>query len=537
MLDEFRSIFFSHLTPLSFIRRSAFVYPDKTAIVHGSKRVTYREFGERVNRLASALKRRGFKKGDRCAVMLPNIPPMLDAHFGVLLAGGLIVPINIRLAPAEIEYILNHSGATVLICDTEFAKLVEPIRKNLTTVTLFIDVADEPGHGSLGGTDYEAFLREGSAEAVAWCIESEMEEVSINYTSGTTGRPKGVVFCHRGAYLNAINEVIETHQRPESVYLWTLPMFHCNGWCFTWGVTALGGTHVCLRRFEPDAVWPLIARAGVTHLNGAPVVLIALLNASTRPAKLDRPLTITTAGAPPSPTLIENVRALGAEIIHVYGLTETYGPTTICAPQPGWDQRPPAEQGTLMARQGVAYVMSDPIRVVDEHMNDVPRDGQTLGEVVMTGNMVMKGYYNDTEATAKAFKGGHFHSGDVAVWHPDGYAELRDRSKDIIISGGENISSIEVEQVIYRHSAVLECAVVGVPHEKWGESPKAFITLKPGQSATQDEIIAFCRQSVAHFKCPTAVEFCALPKTSTGKIQKFVLREKEWKGKEKRIQG
>ncbi len=537
MLEQFEKVYTSHLTPLSFIRRSAFVYPNKTAIVHGDKRYTYREFGERVNRLASALQRRGFKKGDRCAVLLPNIPPMLDAHFGVLLAGGLIVPINFRLAPAEVEYILNHSGATFLICDSEFAKLVEPVRKNLTTVKHYIDVNDEAGHTNLGGTDYEAFLKEGSPDPVAWCIEHETEEITINYTSGTTGRPKGVVFSHRGAYLNAINEVLETHQRPESVYLWTLPMFHCNGWCFTWGVTALGGTHVCLRRFEPEVVWPLIQKEGVTHFNGAPVVLIALLNASNRPAKLDRPVTITTAGAPPSPTLIENVAKLGAEIVHVYGLTETYGPTTICAPQPGWDKLPLVDQGKLMARQGVAYVMSDPIRVVDENMNDVPRDGQTLGEVVMTGNMLMKGYYNDVEATTKAFKGGYFHSGDVAVWHPDGYAELRDRSKDIIISGGENISSIEVEQAIYRHPAVLECAVIGVPHDKWGESPKAFVTLKPGETTTQEDIIKFCRTHIAGYKLPTSVEFCALPKTSTGKIQKFVLRDKEWKGKEKRIQG
>ena len=330
---------------------------------------------------------------------------------------------------------------------------------------------------------------------------------------------------------------METHMTPDTIYLWTQPMFHCNGWCFTWGVTALGGTHVCLRKFEPADVWPLIEKENVTHFNGAPVVLIALMNDPGRPDKLDRPLTITTAGAPPSPTIIEQVQSIGATIFHVYGLTETYGPTTICAPQPDWKDRSLAEQGKLLARQGVAYIMSDPIRIVDEEMNDVPRDGKTLGEVVMTGNMVMTRYYNDPEATKEAFRGGYFHSGDVAVWHPDGYAELRDRSKDVIISGGENISSIEVEQVIYRHPAVLECAVIGVPHEKWGESPKAFITLKPGQTATQEEIVAFCRENIAHFKCPTTVDFIDLPKTSTGKIQKFILRDKEWKGKEKRIQG
>ncbi|MCH8205179.1 MAG: long-chain-fatty-acid--CoA ligase, partial [Candidatus Hydrogenedentes bacterium] len=523
--------------PLSFIQRSAFVYPDKTAIVHGDKRYTYREFGERVNRLASALQKRGLRKGDRVAVLLPNIPPMLDAHFAVLLAGGMIVPINYRLAPKEVEYILNHSGATFLICDTEFSNLVSPVKDNIETVKHYIDVVDVEGFDRLGDTTYEEFLQEGSPEPFPWVIEDELEEITINYTSGTTGRPKGVVFTHRGAYLNAINETMETHMTPDTIYLWTLPMFHCNGWCFTWGVTALGGTHVCLRKFEPADVWPLIDKENVTHLNGAPVVLIALLNDPGRPKKLDRPLTITTAGAPPSPTLIENIQAMGATIIHVYGLTETYGPTTICAPQPDWKDRSLAEQGKLLARQGVAYIMSDPIRIVDDDMNDVPRDGKTLGEVVMTGNMVMKGYYNDPEATEEAFRGGYFHSGDVAVWHPDGYAELRDRSKDVIISGGENISSIEVEQVIYRHPAVLECAVIGVPHEKWGESPKAFITLKPGQTATQEEIVNFCRENIAHFKCPTTVDFIDLPKTSTGKIQKFILRDKEWEGKEKRIQG
>ena len=359
----------------------------------------------------------------------------------------------------------------------------------------------------------------------------------MNYTSGTTGDPKGVVFHHRGAYLNAISNNLCWDMTAHPIYLWTLPMFHCNGWCFTWGVTAIGGTHVCLRKFEPAEVWPLVEKESITHFNGAPVVLIALLNDPGRPQQLNRPLTITTAGAPPSPTLIENMQAMGAEIIHVYGLTETYGPITICAPQRGWALKSSEEQGKLLARQGVAYMMSDPIRVVDEEMNDVPRDGESLGEVVMIGNNVMKSYYNDPEATATAFRGGYFHSGVVAVWHSDGYIELRDRSKDVIISGGENISSIEVEQVIYRHPAVLECAVIGVPHEKWGETPKAFVTLKPGESLTEQSLIDFCREHIAHFKAPTAIEFMDLPKTSTGKIQKYVLRDKEWGGSEKKIQG
>ena len=530
-------VYTSFLTPLSFLDRSVAVYPDKTAVVHGDKHYTYRELGERVNRLASALRKNGMKKGDRVAFLVPNIPSMIEAHFGVNLAGGMLVCINTRLSTGEIEYILNHSGSTFLFCDTELAEIVRPVYDKLETVKQTINIVDVEGFEGLPGTDYEAFLDQGSPEPVEKVIEDEEEEISINYTSGTTGRPKGVVFCHRGAYLNAINEILETGIRASSVYLWTLPMFHCNGWCFIWGVTAIGGTHVCLRKFEPPDVWALIEKEGVTHLNGAPVVLIALLNDPGRPEKLERPLTITTAGAPPSPTLIEQVQSIGAEIFHVYGLTETYGPTTICAPQPGWGDKSSKEQGQLLARQGVAYVMSDAVRVVDDNMNDVPKDGETLGEVVMTGNMVMTGYYNDPEATGVAFRGGYFHSGDVAVWHPDGYIELRDRSKDVIISGGENISSIEVEQVIYRHPAVLECAVVGVPSEKWGESPKAFVTLKPGESATEDEIKDFCRENIARFKCPSAVEFVDLPKTSTGKIQKFVLRDKEWAGQERRIKG
>lgn len=444
---------------------------------------------------------------------------MIEAHFAVNLAGGILVSMNTRLSAGEIEYILNHSGATFLFSDTELGQVIRGVHPALETVKHTIDIHDADGFEPLSGTDYESFLAQGSPEPLEWVVEDEDESITINYTSGTTGRPKGVVYTHRGAYLNAINEALETHMRPDCVYLWTLPMFHCNGWCFLWAATAVGGTHVCLRKFEPAVVWPLIAEHGVTHFNGAPVVLIALLNEPGRPDKLDQPLVITTAGAPPSPTLIEQIRALGAEISHVCGLTETYGPTTVCATQPDWPESSPGELGKLLARQGVAYVMSEPVRVVDEQMNDVPRDGETLGEVVMTGNIVMKGYYADPEATETAFRGGYFHSGDVAVWHPDGYIELRDRSKDVIISGGENISSIEVEQVIYRHPAVFECAVIGIPHEKWGESPKAFITLKPSETATEQEVIDFCRENIAHFKCPTAVDFIDLPKTSTGKYR------------------
>ncbi len=536
-MDTHAMVYKSILSPLCFIQRASMVYADKVAIRYGEQQYTYREFGARVNRLASALRAQGLKKGDRVAFLCPNIPPMLEAHFGVLLAGGILVPINTRLSSGEIEYILNHSGARFLFCDTEFSALIQPVRDKLAQVQHCINIVDVDGFDSLSGTDYESFLQTGSPDAVAWAVEDEDESITINYTSGTTGRPKGVVFSHRGAYLNSLGELLETHMTPESVYLWTLPMFHCNGWCFTWGVTAMGATHVCLRKFDPASVWSLVESEGVSHFNGAPVVLISLLNDEHCPGQLQSPLTITTAGAPPSPTLIGQIRAMGAEIIHVYGLTETYGPLTVCVPQQHWRDKSDEEQSRLLARQGVAYIVTEEVRVVDEAMNDVPRDGESLGEVVMTGNMVMKGYYNDPEATATAFRGGYFHSGDVAVWHPDGYIELRDRSKDVIISGGENISSIEVEQVLYRHTAVLECAVVGIPHDKWGESPKAFVTLKEGATTSEAELTEFCRDNIAHYKCPSSIVFEALPKTSTGKIQKFVLRDREWAGKDTHIQG
>ena len=525
------------LTPLSFLQRSVRVYPEKIAVAHRDRRFTYREFGARVNRLASALRAHGLTKGDRVAFLCANTPALLEAHFGVLLAGGVLVAINYRLSPQEIEYILNHSGASFLFVDTEFGNCVEPIRDHLATVRRMIDIEDVPEGTRLSEVEYESFLENGSPEPLDWVIEDEDATITINYTSGTTGRPKGVMFTHRGAYLNAINEALEVGLNADTKYLWTLPMFHCNGWCFTWGVTAVGGTQVCLRKFEPKLAWDKIREEKITHLNGAPVVLIAMLNETSRPRKLEHPLTVTTAGAPPSPTLIEHMQEVGAKVVHVYGLTETYGPTTVCAEQVHWEGMWLDDLSKVKARQGVEYIMSDPVRVVDEAMTDVPRDGATMGEVVMRGNFVMKGYYNDPEATETAFRGGWFHSGDLAVMHPDGYIELRDRSKDVIISGGENISSIEIEQVLYRHDAVLEVAVIGVPHTKWGESPKAFVTLKDGMQATDRELMEFCREHIAHFKCPTAVEFCALPKTSTGKIQKFVLREREWTGHEKWIQG
>ncbi|HEV8440255.1 MAG TPA: acyl--CoA ligase family protein [Methylomirabilota bacterium] len=517
----------TELTPVSFLRRSAYVFPDKTAIVHGTRRYSYRQFDERVNRLVSALRGAGMQRHDRVAFLCPNIPPMLEAHFGVPAAGGILVAINTRLSSGEIDYILKHSGSRILFVDAELETLVKPLDLG-AMLTVRVDDTGAPGD------PYEDFLAGGSPDPVESWLEDEDEPLSINYTSGTTGRPKGVMYTHRSAYLNAIGEVIETGMTFDARYLWTLPMFHCNGWCFTWGVTALGGTHICLRRVESGRIWDLLDAEGVTHYNGAPTVQIGVVN-DPKAHRLDRTVTVTVAGAPPSPTLLGKLKELNLRPVHVYGLTETYGPHTVCAWKSEWDALPADEQARLAARQGQGYVLFDLVRVVDSEMRDVPRDAQTLGEVVMRGNNVMKGYFEQPEATAEAFRGGWFHSGDIGVWHPDGYIELRDRKKDIIISGGENISTIEVEQAVARHPAVLECAVVAIPDEKWGERPKAFVTLKPGAQATDTEIIEFCRQHIAHFKCPAAVEFGDLPKTSTGKIQKFVLRDREWGGRAKRI--
>lgn len=536
-MDDWKHVYSNILTPLMFLERSARVYPDKVAVVYGHARTTYRELGERVNRLASALLAGGLKKGDRVAFICPNTPPLLEAHFGVLLAGGILVSINTRLSAEEIHYILQHSGASVVFVDTEFAAVVGEALHGCDQVKTVVNIADDPAFAPLEVGTYEEYLAGGSPEPVPWCIADEYEPITINYTSGTTGRPKGVTFCHRGAYINAIGGMFETSFTADSVFLWVVPMFHCNGWCFTWGVTAAGGTHVCSRRWDPALAWRLIEAEGVTHFNAAPVVLISLVHDPDALERFPRRLIICTGGAPPSPTIIERITALGGHLIHIYGLTEVYGPFTLCAWQPDWKHLPAHDQAKLLARQGVGYTTGAQVRVVDEAMNDIPQDGVAMGEVVMQGNMVMLGYWNEPDATATAFRGGWFHSGDVAVWHPDGYIELRDRSKDVIISGGENISSIEVEQCLYRHTAVLECAVVGVPHDKWGEAPKAFVTLKPGAGATEAILITHCREHIAHFKAPCAVEFGPLPKTSTGKIQKFLLRDKEWAGQEKRIKG
>ena len=521
------TVFRSELNPVDFLHRAAYLYPDKVAVVDGGRRYSYSELAERSWRLANALRAAGLRKGDRVATLLFNSSAMLEAHFGVPAAGGILVAVNHRLASAEIGYILAHSGARYLLLDTGLEELAAPL--DLAGVAV-IRCASTGGPGD----PYEELLAGVPPTRPASWLEHEEETISINYTSGTTGRPKGVQYTYRGAYLNALGEVIHAGLGADSVYLWTLPMFHCNGWCFPWAVTAVAARHVTMRAVDPELAWELIDSEGVTHYNGAPTVQLMILN-HPRAHRLERPVTAMVAAAPPSPTLFARMSELNFRVVHVYGLTETYGPITVCPEQEAWRELPLEQRAKYLARQGQAYISADLVRVVDEQMNDVAQDGQAMGEVIMRGNNVMSGYYQDQAATSKAFAGGWFHSGDLAVWHPDGNIELRDRGKDVIISGGENISSIEVEQTIAAHPAVLECAVIGVPHAHWGERPKAFVTLNGTATATPQEIIAFCRERLAHYKCPDTVEFGPLPKTSTGKIQKFVLRDREWAGHDKRI--
>src|ERR1044071_50255 len=524
------------LTPQKFLDRSALVFPNKTAVKYNEQTYSYGEMSRRVNRLASALKKAGLERGDRVAFICSNIPPMLEAHYGVPLAGGVLVPINVRFTAGEIAYILNHSGAKFLFADSEFSSAVRPILGNLETLKKVVDILEGRGAKPLGEMDYEQFLATGNPKPMPSELRDEEDLLSLNYTSGTTGKPKGVMIVHRGAYLNAIGQVIEGAAAASSKYLWTLPMFHCNGWCYTWAITAVGASHICLRKFDPAKVWQLIEIEGITHLSGSPNMFMALLNHPDRPKSFKQLLTFGIGGSQPSPGLIARSQELGIRVIHGYGLTETYGPCTICEPQTEWQKLSAREEATLLARQGVPSIMGDAVRVVDDSMRDIRRDGQSLGEVVMRGATVMKGYYKEPEATARDFRGGWFHSGDLAVVHPDGYIELRDRLKDIIVVGGDNVSANELEQTLALHPAVAEVAVVGVPHERWGESPKAFVILKEGTQIKPRQLIHFCHERVAAFKCPSAVEFVtSLPRTSTGKIQKFILREREWAGEEKRI--
>ncbi len=518
------------LSPLGFLSRTAAVFPDRLAVVHGARRYRWAETYARCRRLASALRRRGIGKNDTVAVMATNTPECLEAHFGVPMAGAVLNALNIRLDAATIAFILEHGEAKALITDREFSPVIEKALAQIKRPPLVIDIDDAlaPPGKLLGEMDYERFLATGDADFAWQNAADEWDAIALNYTSGTTGNPKGVVYHHRGAYLNALGNALVWSLPQHPVYLWTLPMFHCNGWCFPWTVTALAGTHVCLRRVEAPAIYAAIAEQGVSHLCGAPIVMNMLLHApeEQRRSAAGREVRMMTAGAAPPAAVIEGMERLGFRITHVYGLTETYGPATVCAWHGEWDTLPAEQISARKARQGVRYPVLEGLMVADaETLAPVPSDGTTIGEVFMRGNIVMKGYLKNPQASEAAFAGGWFHTGDLGVMHTDGYIDIKDRSKDIIISGGENISTIEIESVLYRHPAVLEAAVVARPDETWGETPCAFVTLKPGASATADEIIRYCRDRLARFKAPKTVVFGPLPKTSTGKVQKFALRE------------
>jgi fatty-acyl-CoA synthase len=520
---------FAPLSPLGFLSRSAGVYPDKLAIVHGAARVTYGRFYERCRQFADALRRRGIQRGDTVAVMAPNVPALLEAHYGVPMAGAVLNALNYRLDARSIAFILSHGQAKLLIADREFSPVVKESLAALPEPIALVEIDDAVGGASLGGTEYEAFLAEGDPTATWSGPQDEWDPIALNYTSGTTGDPKGVVTHHRGAFLNAIGNAITVGLDRSSVYLWTLPMFHCNGWTYTWAVTAMAGTHVCLRRVDPAAIFAAIAEDQVTHLCGAPIVLNILVHApDTAKRRFEHVVAVATGGAAPPSAVLEAMERMGFRVTHLYGLTETYGPATVCAWQEEWAGLPMSERAARMARQGVTYLTHERQRVVDpQTMAGVPADGSTMGELILRSNTVMKGYLKNPTATEAAFEHGWFHTGDLAVRHPDGYIEIKDRSKDIIISGGENISSLEVEDTLYRHPQIMEAAVVARPDPVWGESPCAFVRLKPDAGpASAEDIIAWCRANLAHYKVPRTIVFGPLPKTSTGKIQKFELRDR-----------
>jgi fatty-acyl-CoA synthase len=525
---------YAPLTPLSFLTRAARVYPGKTAIVHGRLRYSYRDFDARCRQLASALIDAGVERGDTVAILANNTPAMLEAHFGVPLMGGVLNALNFRLDATTIAFCLEHGGARVLIADCEYVETVRAAMARMENPPKLVEIEDsEADYGPNGATrlgpiDYEGFISAGDAGFRAEEPQDEWQALALGYTSGTTGNPKGVVYHHRGAYLNALGDVLTMKLDPSTVFLWTLPMFHCNGWCFTWAVVAACGTHVCLRKMDPALIYPMIPEHGVTHLCGAPIVLNLLANAPDKvKVTFDRVVEVGTGGAAPPSPIIEAMNRSGFNVTHLYGLTETYGPATVCAWQESWDDLDIQSRARHMAKQGVPHIMQEALMVADPAtMVPVPADGATIGEVMIRGNTVMKGYLRNPRATEEAFRGGWYHSGDLGVSHPDGYVEIKDRAKDIIISGGENISSLEVEEVLYRHPKVLEAAVVARPDEKWGETPCAFVTLREGSGeVSPDEIIGWCREHLARFKVPRTIVFSALPKTSTGKIQKFVLRE------------
>lgn len=522
---------FAPLTPLSFLARSAEIHPDRTAVVHGSRRLSYAELYARSRRLASALARAGIGRGDTVSVMLPNVPAMIEAHFGVPMVGAVLNTINTRLDADTVAYILEHGEAKAIVVDRQFAPVVGPALRTLKRRLLVID-NDDPlysGPGErLGEVEYEAFLERGDPDFEWSPPAEESAPIALNYTSGTTGRPKGVVYHHRGTFLEAVGNILAWPLPPRAVYLWTLPLFHCNGWCFAWSVAAVGGTQVCLRAVDPAVVFPMIVEHGVTHMCGAPTVLSMLINApAEQKRKFARTVEIQTGGSPPPAKVIAGMESLGFRVTHIYGMTELQGPSTVCEPQESWDGLPLEARAAEMARQGVRYpvveghIVGDPVTCAP-----VPADGVAIGEILVRGNTVMLGYLKDPKATAEAFAGGWMHTGDLAVWHPNRYVEIKDRKKDIIISGGENISSVEVEIALYKHPGVALAAVVARPDDKWGETPCAFVQLKPGAAATEEEMIAHCRENLARFKVPKTIVFGPLPTTATGKIQKYVLRER-----------
>jgi fatty-acyl-CoA synthase len=529
---EKNSANYQSLTPLTFLRRVAGVYPEKTAVIHGEMCLSYADLYRRSRRLASALSRRGISKGDTVSVMAPNVPALLEAHYGVPMIGAVLNALNIRLDAANIAFILDHAETKFLITDRMFAPIIREALKIAEANPVVIDIDDPLDQSGelLGEKDYEAFLLEGDPEFDWQPPADEWQALSLNYTSGTTGDPKGVVYHHRGAYLNALGNTISFGLSPDSVYLWTLPMFHCNGWTYTWAVTAACGTHICLRAVDPALIFPMIEKFKVTHMCGAPIVLTMLIHA---PVTVQRsfehgPIEIATGGAAPPSTVIEGMEKMGFRVTHLYGMTESYGPSTLCAWQSDWDELEGEARASMMARQGVKYVTLEDQAVMDsETMQPVPADGETIGELMLRGNTVMRGYLKNTKTTEDALAGGWLHTGDLGVTHPDGYIEIKDRAKDIIISGGENISSLEVEEVLYKHPKVMEAAVVARPDEKWGETPCAFVTpTEESGDLNADDVMAFCRDNMAPFKAPKTSVFGDLPKTSTGKIQKFVLRER-----------
>jgi len=522
---------YAPLTPLSFLERAALVYPNRVSVIHGQRKFTWKETYARCRRLGSALVQRGIGPGDTVSVMLANTPEMYEAHFGVPMAGAVLNTLNTRLDGEAIAFMLKHGEAKVLITDREFAPTIQQALATTTVQPLVIDVDDPEYSGEgqrLGKQDYEDFISQGDSQfSWRWPVD-EWEAIALNYTSGTTGNPKGVVYHHRGAFLAALGNILIWGMPHHAVYLWTLPMFHCNGWCFPWSLAANVGTNICLRKVEASRIFALIKEHKVTHYCGAPIVHSTLINAPEELRKgIEHQVHCLVAAAAPPAAMIEGMQRMGFCLTHVYGLTEVYGPATVCAKHPEWEALELGEQVRLNGRQGVRYPVQEGFEVMDSlTMKPVSWDGQTMGEIMFRGNMTMKGYLKNPKATREAFAGGWFHSGDIAVVQPDGYVKIKDRSKDVIISGGENISSIEVEEILYRHPAVMAAAVVAKPDPKWGETPCAFVEIKAGASVTEMEIIDFCRQHLARFKAPKAVVFGDLPKTSTGKIQKFVLREK-----------